>query len=78
MKNDYVKGGGDPNSGGYGYGYGYSAGGGGYGYGNYGIFVREHLIPCGDQALDVGGIRRRCGYQRFPSRSGAVLDPIAS
>ena len=36
MKNDYVKGGGDPNSGGYGYGYGYSAGGSGYGYGNYG------------------------------------------
>ncbi|MGC6505033.1 MAG: GumC family protein [Coraliomargaritaceae bacterium] len=36
MKNDYVKGGGDPNAGGYGYGYGYSAGGSSYGYGNYG------------------------------------------
>lgn len=36
MKNDYVKGGGDPNSGGYGYGYGYSSGGGNYGYGSYG------------------------------------------
>ncbi|PDH29441.1 MAG: sugar tyrosine-protein kinase [Puniceicoccaceae bacterium MED-G30] len=35
MKNDYIKGGGDPNSGGYGYGYGYS-GGSGYSYGNYG------------------------------------------
>ena len=36
MKNDYIKGGGDPNSGGYGYGYGYSGGGSGYSYGNYG------------------------------------------
>lgn len=40
MKNDYVKGTGDPNSGGYGYGYGYghgySGGGGNYGYGGYG------------------------------------------
>ncbi|MGC6455417.1 MAG: GumC family protein [Coraliomargaritaceae bacterium] len=36
MKNDYVKGGGNPNAGGYGYGYGYSAGGSSYGYGNYG------------------------------------------
>ena len=43
MKNDYVKGGPDPNAGGYGggYGYGYGGGGGygagsGYGYGGYG------------------------------------------
>ncbi|MGJ8650429.1 MAG: GumC family protein [Opitutaceae bacterium] len=41
MKNDYVRGAPDPNSGGYGggYGYGYGAGysyGGGYGYGGYG------------------------------------------
>ena len=36
MKNDYVKGGGNPNSGGYGQGYGYSAGGSSYSYGNYG------------------------------------------
>ncbi|MGB0343962.1 MAG: GumC family protein [Coraliomargarita sp.] len=36
MKNDYVKGGGEPSSGGYGYGYGYSSGGGNYGYGGYG------------------------------------------
>ncbi len=35
MKNDYVRGGPDPNAGGYGggYGYGYGYGGGGYGYG---------------------------------------------
>jgi len=43
MKNDYVRGGADPNAGGYGggYGYGYGGGysggsGGGYGYGGYG------------------------------------------
>lgn len=41
MKNDYVKGGPDPNAGGYGGGYGYGYGGGygagsGYGYGGYG------------------------------------------
>ncbi len=36
MKNDYVKGAPDPNSGGYGYGSGYGYGGGGYGYGSYG------------------------------------------
>jgi len=39
MKNEYVRGGPDPNSGGYagGYGYGsYGYGGGGYGYGGYG------------------------------------------
>lgn len=39
MKNDYVRGGADPNSGGYGGGYGYGYGyqsGGGYGYGGYG------------------------------------------
>ncbi|ADE55453.1 GumC family protein [Coraliomargarita akajimensis] len=35
MKNDYVRGGADPNSGGYG-GYGYGYGGGSYGYGGYG------------------------------------------
>jgi capsular exopolysaccharide synthesis family protein len=33
MKNDYVRGGADPNSGGYGYGGGYGYSGGGYGYG---------------------------------------------
>jgi succinoglycan biosynthesis transport protein ExoP len=41
MKNDYVRGGPDPNAGGYGGGYGYGYGGGygagsGYGYGGYG------------------------------------------
>ncbi len=36
MKNDYVRGGSDPNAGGYGYGYGYGYGGGGSGYGSYG------------------------------------------
>lgn len=39
MKNDYIRGGPDPSSGGYGYGYGaggYSYGGGNYGYGSYG------------------------------------------
>lgn len=33
MKNEYVRGGPDPNAGGYGGGYGYGYGGGGYGYG---------------------------------------------
>ena len=41
MKNDYVRGAPDPNSGGYGGGYGYSGsnygyGGSNYGYGGYG------------------------------------------
>lgn len=37
MKNEYVRGGPDPNAGGYGAGYGYGYGGyGGYGYGGYG------------------------------------------
>ncbi len=39
MKNDYIRGGPDPSSGGYGYGYGaggYNYGGGNYGYGSYG------------------------------------------
>jgi len=37
MKNEYVRGGPDPNTGGYGYGsYGYGGGGYGYGGGGYG------------------------------------------